>query len=144
MNTEHIEKALTSFRPLFLGVYSRDDLPEDGRGLMVANTDPSSLPGTHWIAIYVDSEGRHGEYFDSLGRKPSATFRSYLNRHCKYWIFNDKQIQSIASRFCGHYCVYYCTLRCRGVDLRRIVGNFTDDTGFNDVLVHGFVCSNKT
>jgi hypothetical protein len=122
------------------GVYSRNNLPEE-RGLMVVNTDPSDRPGTHWIAIYIDAEGRHGEYFDSFGRPPTKTFKDYMNSHCKYWTFNDKQIQSIASRFCGHYCIYYCSLRCRNIDMRRIVNNFTNDTGFNDVLVHGFICN---
>jgi len=26
------------------------------------------------------------------------------------------------------------------MDMRSIVSSFTRDTGFNDVLVHGFVC----
>ena len=143
MNGSSIEKALDRCRPTFRGVYSIDTLPTNGRGLMVVNTDPSDRPGTHWIAIYVDSEGIRGEYFDSLGREPHAIFRRYLQKNCEDWIYNERQIQSVASRFCGHYCVYYCTLRCHGVDLRRIVSHFTDDTGFNDVLVHDFVCLNK-
>ena len=144
MNLEDIEKALNRCRPLFRGVYNNDTLAKDGRGLVVVNTDPSNRPGTHWIAIYIDCDGKRGEYFDSLGREPYAVFRDYLNKHCKHWIFNGRQLQSIASRFCGQYCIYYSMLRCCGVDLRRIVSNFTQDTGFNDVLVHGFMCSNKS
>ena len=143
MNATQIERVLSSCKPLFRGVYSCDNLPRDGRGLMVVNTDPSDRPGEHWIAIYIDAGGQRGEYFDSLGREPYATFRDYMNRHCEYWTFNDKRLQSIASRFCGHYCIYYCKLRCRNIDMRRIVSRFSNDTGFNDVLVHGFVCSNK-
>jgi hypothetical protein len=33
----------------------------------VCNTDPSTKPGRHWIAIYVDEDGGR-EYFDSFGR----------------------------------------------------------------------------
>ena len=33
-----------------------------------------------------------------------------------------------------------CILRSRGIDMRSNVSSFTRDTGFNDVLVHGFVC----
>ena len=58
------------------------------------------MPGEHWIAIYVDDGGRYGEYFDLLGRQPTATF----GEHCREWTFNCKQLQSITSRFCGHYC----------------------------------------
>ena len=30
--------------------------------LLVCNTDPSHRLGEHWVAIYVDDEGRYGEY----------------------------------------------------------------------------------
>ena len=63
-----------------------------------------------------------------------------MNRHCSSWTFNDRQLQSVVSRFCGHYCIYYCMLRGRGIDMCKIVSSFTGDTGLNDVLVHGFVC----
>jgi len=72
-----------------------------------------------------------------LWQTPSVTFRRYLDKHCVYWSYNDVQLQSVVSRFCGHYCVRYCILRSRGIDMRS---SFTRDTGFNDVLVHGFVC----
>ena len=64
-----------------------------------------------------------------------------MNAFCKNWTFNDRQLQSIASSFCGQYCIYYCVLRSFDINMRRIVNNFTNDTGFNDVLVHGFVCN---
>ena len=73
--------------------------------------------GEHWVAIYVDVDGRHGEYFDSLGRRPTATFERYMNKHCREWTYNRKQLQSIASRFCGHYCICFCIVRSRGVDM---------------------------
>ena len=59
MNSEQIERELKDYKPLFLGVYSSDRLPTNRRGLPISNTDPSHLPGTHWIAIYND--GQHGE-----------------------------------------------------------------------------------
>ena len=139
MNNQDIDRILKANSPLFRGVFSCDTLPKSNvRGLIVCNTDPESKPGEHWIAMYFD--GDHGEYFDSSGRPPAKVFKDYLNSHCKHWIFNEKQLQSAVSRFCGHYCVYYCLLRSRRVDLRRIVATFTNDTGFNDVLVHNFIC----
>jgi hypothetical protein len=140
MNTYDISRILTANSPLFRGVFSCDTLPTTRvRGLIVCNTDPHDKPGQHWIAMYFDDD--RGEYFDSFGRAPTRVFKDYLNRHCKCWIYNDRQLQSVCSRFCGHYCVYYCLLRGRGVDLRRIVATFTNDTGFNDVIVHRFICS---
>jgi len=77
-------------------------------------------------------ENGTGEYFDSFGRPPSKPLERYMNRSCKNWTFNSRQLQSVVSSFCGHCCIYYCLLRSRGIT----------DTGFNDSMVHAFVCRN--
>jgi hypothetical protein len=141
MNTLDIERVINddkTCRGLFQGVFSIDTLPLDPR-LLVCNTDPSNKPGKHWVAIYVDSLG-HGEFFDSFGQKSSRAFEDCMNRHCRTWIFNTAQLQSISSSYCGFYCCIYCMLRCRGFDLTRFVKLFTKDTGFNDSIVRGFIC----
>jgi len=138
MNAEEIESFLRRRHvPNFDGVFSIDTLPDRPR-LLVCNTDTSDGPGRHWVCISVE-RGR-GEFFDSFGRRPDEKFERYMERHCSSWTFDDRQLQSVVSRFCGHYCIYYCTLRSRGIDMRKIVSSFTGDTGLNDVLVHGFVC----
>ena len=60
-----------------------------------------------------------------------------LEVHTWLWTYNDRQIQSVTSKFCGHYCV--CLLRSSGVDMCNIESSF--DTGFNDVLVHALICN---
>ena len=45
---------------------------------MVANTDPSSKPGTHWVAFYFPSKGK-GEFFDSYGHPPIYYNNSFKN-----------------------------------------------------------------
>jgi hypothetical protein len=143
MNTRDIDKFLRAdpiCRKVFQGVFSVDTLPPNPR-LLVCNTDPSTLPGKHWIAIYVDENGR-GEYFDSFGRPPNEHFARYMNKHCKLrWSFNSRQLQSIISSFCGYYCCFYCVFRSRRVNLNGIVKYFTTDTAFNDSIVHSFVCN---
>ncbi len=142
MNTRDIDRFVRSdetCRVIFQGVFSVDTLPEKPR-LLICNTDPSDKPGKHWIAIFVDST-RHGEYFDSFGRKPPGIFERYMNKHCIDWLFNIRQLQSIASSYCGFYCCFYCMLRCRGFDLNYVIKLFTGDTGFNDSIVRGFVCN---
>jgi len=138
MNSDEIDRFLRRRLRDFDGVFSIDTLPENPR-LLVCNTDPRDAPGRHWIAIYVDEDGC-GEFFDSFGRRPNVDFERYMNRHCVSWNFNDKQLQSIVSKFCGHYCIYFCIRRSRGMDMRKIVRSFTSDTGFNDALVHAYVC----
>ena len=140
MDTREIERFVKqdgTCRGIFQGVFSVDILPKKPR-LLVCNTDPSSQPGTHWIAIFVDSN-RRGEYFDSFGRKPSEIFEEYMNDNCFEWIYNTRKLQSITSSFCGYYCCFYCMFRCKGFDLSRIVNIFTRDTNLNDSIVRGFV-----
>jgi len=127
MNSIETEHVLRRHVVDFDGVFSDDTLPNKPR-LLISNTDPSDKPGRHWICIYI-KDGR-GEFFDSFGRRPSVVFERYLNRHCSFWTFNQRQLQSVVSKFCGHYCIYM--LRSRGVDMRKIVSSFTSDTG----LVH--------
>ena len=138
MNTEEIDRILRrQCERDFDGVFSVDTIPDRPR-LLVRNTDPSYRPGRHWVAIYA-KDGR-GEYFDSFGRRSSGEFERYMNRHCRYWTFNDKQLQSVVSQFCGHNCICYCLYRSSGIDMRKIVCSFTSDTALNDVLVHALVC----
>ena len=138
MNTDQINRFVRSVcHHNFQGVYSIDTLPEIPR-LLICNTDPSHKPGSHWIAISVDYE-RRGEYFDSFGRKPPAIFEDYLNKHCKSWSYNARQLQSVVSSYCGAYCCVYCMLKCRGFSLNRFVSLFTNDTGYNDSIVRDFI-----
>ena len=45
------------------------------------------------------------------------------------------------SKFCGHYCIFYCLYRTRGLDVLKRVRMFTKDTGLNNSMVHNFVCN---
>ena len=126
MNTEEIDRILRRHVRYFDGVFSTDTLPEKPR-LLVCNTDASDKPGQHWICMHFE-DGR-GEYFDLFGQQPIANVERYLNRHCSSWTFNRRQLQSVISKFCGHYCIYYCMLRSRGIDMPKIVNSFTADTG---------------
>ena len=138
MNTREIDRFLRrTCSDVFQGVYSIDTLPDQAR-LLVCNTDPSYKPGRHWIAIFIDSH-RRGEYFDSFGRRPSRVFENYMNEHCVEWNYNAKQLQSVVSNYCGLYCCLYCVLKCKGYSLTHIVNLFSNDTGFNDFIVRGFI-----
>ena len=111
-------------------------LPE----FIVCNTDSSSRPGEHCIVLFID-ENRRGEYFDSMGRFPTKWFKTFLDVNCTALIWNEKQLQSVISKFCGHYCIFYCLYGCRGVDVRKVAKMFTKDTSLNDSMVHNFVCN---
>ena len=69
MNTLQIKRALerNAFtKKIFGGVFAADELPKLNTFPcgFVANTDPSTEPGTHWVAFYFPSRDK-GEFFDS-------------------------------------------------------------------------------
>jgi hypothetical protein len=144
MNTTAIEKALKKrCGRKFLGVYAIDrlppDLPQRRPLMMICNTDPHDKKGEHWVAIYFGVNGG-GEYFDSFGRLPEHIISSYLNKNCSVWTYNERQLQSVVSYFCGQYCIFYCLYRSVGYDLDNILKCFGKDTGLNDWFVHDFIC----
>ena len=145
MNGTRIESILrkdAKCRSMFLGVFPCDRLPTRFQlpALLVCNTNPHNAPGQHWVVIYVESPS-YGEFFDSFGRPPDAPFRTFLNDNCSHWISNDRHLQSAISRFCGHYCVFYCLHRCRGSNVNAVVNGLTFDTGLNDYLIHKYICN---
>ena len=92
MNTYELDRVIRQYVKRFDGVLSSDRLPTKPR-LLVCNTDPSDMPGEHWIAICVDDDGHYGAYFDSLGRESTGVFERYVNEYCCEWTFNRKQLQ---------------------------------------------------
>ena len=118
---------------MFYEVYPADKIPNlrSLPAVIVCNTDTSNKRGEHWIVSYFD-KNRRGEYFDSFGRSPFEHFKIFLDEIYVEWIWNERQIQGVISKFCGHYCIFYCLYRSRGFDARKIVRMFTKDTDLSD------------
>ena len=147
MNTIQITHALeqdpiTSKK--FCGVFPSDKLPRTIDKYpcgFVANTDPSSEPGLHWISIYISAE-RKGSFFDSYGKPAEfygTAFVDILNSQCDEWDFNTRKLQSDWSDVCGQYCVFYLSHRARGYSMNKIVQLFNGNTMLNDAKVSHFV-----
>ena len=115
MNERQIGKVLKAeLGSNFVGVFPADKLFMIRRNTprpfaVVVNTDPSDMPGTHWVAIYIRQYGV--EYFDSLGRPPNNHFRSFLQRFSRHCAWNEHQYQSIVSSLCGAYCILFIITR---------------------------------
>ena len=104
--------------------------------ISLINLPPLSV---RYKCMYFNNNG-DGEYFDSLGPEPKKCFRLYMTRHCNSWTYNPKQLQAIISKFYGHYCIWYCMMKNRRIDLYELLRNVSNDTGLNDFLVHRFAC----
>jgi hypothetical protein len=109
LNTEDL-RALMKDDPLFVGVFPSDVLPNIV-GVkpfkMIINLDPSTQPGSHWVAVYRHVNG-HGYYFDTFGHPPPPRIKHWLSCMCKEWKCFDKQIQLTNDRVsCGYICVTF-------------------------------------
>ena len=74
MNTlqlNHILKSSRITKKDFYGVLARDQLPEyiPYPKHFIINTEESSEPGEHWLALYYDKNGICN-FFDSYGNSP--------------------------------------------------------------------------
>jgi hypothetical protein len=135
----------THIAPYFLGVFPCDRLPYEIKtrpGCLIANTQPASQSGEHWVGIYFTAD-ENVEYFCSFGLKPeNRILHRYLQTHCKNgrMLCNKRHIQSSSSTTCGQHCVFYLHFRCRDVPMTSIVDLFSsNDIEFNDSMVTAFI-----
>ena len=140
MNTHQIKRVLERnpyTKKTFCGVFAADQLPETVDTFpcgFVANTDPSTEPGTHWVSFYFPSRDK-GEFFDSYGYPPEHYgFKLY---EIETW--NDRKLQSSWSQVCGQYCIFYLYHKSRGYSMSKIVNLFSGNTRLNDCKVACYV-----
>ena len=144
MDASELRKRLVNDRFIrrdLLGVFAADEIPPTVNRLpclVIANTDISILPGSHWVAMYINGEGT-GYYFDSLGRPPQQYFVNFVKDNSRSWTCNTKQIQSLSSSVCGHYCIAFAYFVCRGKSMNTFLLNFNQNRDLNDVDVKHFV-----
>ena len=93
LNTLQLTWALRKYAQTdsqFVGVFARDELPliiDQIPAIIIANTDPSTKSGSHWILFYFDNNG-NVEYFDSLGKTLThyhKDFLKFIKNNCNYY-----------------------------------------------------------
>ena len=119
MDEQQITTAMNSDPMVkFAGVFSSDEVPENMKTgyFYIFNTAPSHDPGEHWIAVY---NADPIECFDSISDKDTRKqFKSILG---DAYLFNNIPVQSSLSITCGHHCLFYIFLRCRGIAFDDII-----------------------
>ena len=106
--------------PRFIGVYSRDNLPDKIKdGAYVVNLDEYSDIGTHWIALYV--KNKTVIYFDSFGIEHiSKEVKKFVNN--RNIIVSILRIQAYDSVMCGYFCIGFIDYMFMG----KILTNYTN------------------
>ena len=106
---------------------------------IIYNLDVSTGPGTHWTAVFIDSNKNHINYYDSYGDKPILLIQKFMerihnqminnkqNKKKPVVIYNDKQHQKGHSE-CGMFSMNFILQRLNGLSMYDISQkNFTDD-----------------
>lgn len=143
LHSDRIEKILKEnkfTKKYFRGVFPIDKISNKkilAPGIIIVNTDPSYLPGTHWFVIFIRAQNYPAEIFDSFGRKLR---NNYIKRFVKInsngkILYNNKQIQHEFSSMCGYYCCVYALYKSFGLSMKKFIDQFTNDYVKNDKLI---------
>lgn len=111
----------------FRGVFPSDKLPLKFKkpALLIANTDPSTRKGSHWVAFYIPKTGKP-EYFDSIGRRPQQDeFVKFLRKHGKSFLHNKKRLQGTFANTCGNYCGVYLYFKAKRIPFKDFLDLFS-------------------
>jgi hypothetical protein len=106
---------------------------------IVFNTDESSGPGKHWMAMYVDLSGKNLEgqpgvyFFDSFGTSPMKEIKQLIkkikdtDKDNEYIItHNDRPIQK-NTYACGFYCMHFIEHMLRGLPFKKYLRSGLND-----------------
>jgi len=135
LSTDEIDNMLKSTRG-FIGTYPADFLKFLPQKLpkvfsFVMNTDLSSGPGRHWVAVRIDTRDENVvEYYDSFGKEPSKRFMKQLKQlvnkldvpvYLKLKINAIKE-QNTSTNNCGWHAMNFIINRNLGKPFRQCSG----------------------
>jgi hypothetical protein len=141
MNSTEILTVLRSDQVLsqmIVGVFPIDKIPPPASvpSGFVINLDKHTLPGSHWVALYIDTNSKC-EFFDSYGLEPNKQIRNYIEKHFSVLKYNRKCVQKFFTASCGQLCIYFLVWRVRGVPMKTIAQSL--ELEYSDEFVVGFV-----
>ena len=146
MNTYDLEllvqknECLNSFAA-HQNVFALDEIDKASKTLprfLIINTQPASQQGLHWVAVFIDRQGKV-DFFDSVGEKPPLPIADYMKKQSKQITRSTRRAQPMDSNYCGLYCVYFIAHRCFGYKYQSIMDFFSkDNLQANDKLVRKF------
>jgi hypothetical protein len=137
---DQIEQIMAPYkRQGFKGVYASNQInrvPIANKMGFVLNLDSSGQPGSHWVAVYIDTkQDKSIDYYDSFGRDPPEGIRAGLKRliekinpntYLKFKI--NKCVQQRAnSSNCGIFAMKFLIDRFKG-------RKFITCSGYSEIL----------
>lgn len=99
----------------------------------VFNLDTHDGPGTHWVALFINTQERRVEYFDSTGAPPTSRILRFVNmlrtvfpKNAYRYVYSKVRHQQENSE-CGVYAVYFITQRVLGRTFENVIRRVVDD-----------------
>ena len=133
-------KKLVDYCPGFKGVFALDTLPPiESNMSLIFKTDIAKLPGTHWLAMYVENGNVY--FFDSYGRSIEH-FGKHFRNHIKNFArdyeikLDSRLLQSPFSDSCGYWCIFY--IFCKTCSIERFYKYFSENLSFNEKILEYF------
>ena len=97
-----------------LPIYPRDSKIYSDKEFV--NIDDRRMGGSHWTCFIVKKNKSY--CFDSFGGQPD---KFLLNQLPKPIIYHNYKIQSITSKLCGSYCLYFFYLEVHILELENYI-----------------------
>lgn len=114
----HLAKALSI--PLTAVIYKNDllkfDPKKENNAFILDLHDDTDTSVGHWVAL--TKKNNKYTYFDSFG----IIYPNIVKEFCKGYPleYNNKQIQSMNSEYCGQYCLMFLLMMDRGLSLKDV------------------------
>jgi len=127
------------------GVFACDELDcvTTSKFAIVLNSEDSTQPGLHWLALFKEANSDIVERWDSYSMPInfySPVIKNFMISKAKYEKHSINQFQSNYSIVCGEFCLYFLANRTLGYSYEDIVSKFDlHDLERNDALVTNFV-----
>jgi hypothetical protein len=93
----------------WIGVFPLDKVPLDREGGLVVNTQPSTLRGEHWLAVYITLYKIN--VFDPFGFYYPSLLVNRIETMNRSTFYNNVMYQDPLSKTCGQYCLLWLTLQ---------------------------------
>jgi len=143
MNSAEIASAVVRdpvLHSVCVGVFPSNRLPSLKKypSCFIANEDPASKPGSHWVAFYIPNKDTC-EFFDTYGGYTrNGHFKAFIKKFDNT-IVNANRVQSPISTVCGQHALYFLFNRCRGLTFTQIVNMYSRDAMVNDETICQFI-----
>lgn len=139
MNTIQISHYVNNYqrKNTFKGVFPCDNLPKKVilPALLIVNLSRKSEPGSHWISIFIDKQGK-GYYFDSFGIPPRNKYvKLFMKMHSKSVYYNRNQLQHITSSKCGKYCCVFAVSILKFRTINQFLIKFSKNLFVNEIMI---------